>query len=115
MTHPLGWTARIPDEQSQDYNGNRLDPIQMNRLNAYGRAFWTGAAVLMAISTPTSAFGDWWIVRSSDEKCLVVDVEPTPGDEGVTKIGKENYQSAQEAEADLKRICGESDAGFAVK
>src|ERR687892_244418 len=83
--------------------------IQMSRLNAYGRAFWTGAAVLMAISAPTSVFGDWWIVRSADEKCLVVDVEPNPGDEGVTKIGKENYQSAEEAEADLKRICGESD------
>jgi hypothetical protein len=66
----------------------------------------------MAISAPTSVFGDWWIVRSADEKCLVVDVEPNPGDEGVTKIGKENYQSAEEAEADLKRICGESDAGF---
>jgi hypothetical protein len=66
----------------------------------------------MAASAPTSAFGDWWIVRSSDEKCLVVDVEPTPGDEGVTKIGKDSYQSAQEAEADLKRICGQSDAGF---
>ena len=39
------------------------------------------AATLVFIATliPTSAVADWWIVRSSDEKCLVVDTEPTPG------------------------------------
>jgi hypothetical protein len=66
-------------------------------MNRSGRAFWT-VAVLMTSFAPGSAFGDWWIVRSSDEKCLVVDVEPTPAT-GVTKIGKDKYGSAQEAEA----------------
>jgi hypothetical protein len=62
---------------------------------------------------PGSAFGAWWIVRSADEKCLVVDIEPTP-DKGVTRIGKDKYESAEEAEADVKRLCG-ADAGFGDK
>jgi hypothetical protein len=81
-------------------------------MNRSGRAFWT-VAVLMTSFAPGSAFGDWWIVRSSDEKCLVVDVEPTPAT-GVTKIGKDKYGSAQEAEADVKRLCG-VDGGFGGK
>ena len=84
----------------------------MNRLIKSVRAFRT-VAVLLAILAPGSAFGDWWIVRSSDEKCLVVDIEPTP-DKGVTKIGKDKYGSAKEAEADVKRLCG-VDGGFGGK
>jgi len=30
--------------------------------------------VLIALSTP--AIANWWIVRSSDGTCLVVDIEP---------------------------------------
>jgi hypothetical protein len=62
----------------------------------------------IACSTP--AFADWWIVRSSDETCLVVDIEPKPEDKGVTKIGKDAYRTAEEAEADVKRLCKESKA-----
>lgn len=32
------------------------------------------------------AFANWWIVRSSDGECLVVDIEPVGA--GVTKVGK---------------------------
>jgi hypothetical protein len=78
----------------------------MNRLS---RALWT-VAVLITSLAPGSAFGEWWIVRSSDETCLVVDIEPTPS-KGVTKIGKDKYGSAQEAEADVKRLCG-ADGSF---
>ena len=84
----------------------------MNRLIKPVRAFWT-VAVLMTSLASGSAFGDWWIVRSSDETCLVVDIEPTSA-KGVTKIGKDKYGSAQEAEADVKRLCG-GDGSFGGK
>ena len=54
---------------------------------------------------PDSALANWWIVRASDKKCLVVDIEPTGKDKSVTKIGKEAYLTREEAEADVKRLC----------
>lgn len=71
------------------------------------------AAVFSGVLLPRPGLADWWVVRSSDETCLVVDVEPTPGDKGVTKIGKNRYPTAAEAEADLKRLCRGSEGGFA--
>lgn len=59
--------------------------------------------VLLAFAHP--AFANWWIVRSADEKCLVVDIEPSSKD--VTKGGKEVYQTREEAEADVKGLCKE--------
>ena len=60
---------------------------------------------------PTPVVADWWIVRSSDEKCLVVDTEPTAG-RNATKIGKDRYSSVGEAEADLKHLCKGKGDGF---
>ena len=54
---------------------------------------------------PAPAFANWWIVRSADEKCLVVDIEP-PGKD-VTKVGKDVYQTREQAEADVKGLCKE--------
>jgi len=62
------------------------------------------AAVLM-FSATNPALASWWLVRSSDGKCLVVDIEPTDKDKNISKIGKDAYQLADEAEADAKRIC----------
>ena len=53
---------------------------------------------------------NWWIVRSSDGTCLVVDIEPTGKDQSVTKVGKDAYQTAEQAEADVKQLCKESKA-----
>jgi hypothetical protein len=65
----------------------------------------------LSASLRTPVVADWWIVRSSDEKCLVVDTEPTAG-RNATKIGKDRYSSVGEAEADMKHLCkGEGD-GF---
>jgi hypothetical protein len=52
------------------------------------------------IGTLVVAFADpvlanWWIVRASDETCLVVDMEPTGNDKTVTKLGKDVYQTAK--------------------
>ena len=59
------------------------------------------ALVLLSFAQP--AFANWWIVRSADEKCLVVDIEPSSKD--VTKVGKEVYQTREQAEADVKGLC----------
>jgi len=53
------------------------------------------------------AFAGWWIVRSADGVCLVVDIQPTGKDPTVTKVGKDSYQTEAEANADLKRLCEE--------
>jgi hypothetical protein len=63
------------------------------------------ALLATAISTPADA--SWWLVKSSDGACLVVDVEPTGRDQSVTKIGKASYSTEAEAMADLKRLCVE--------
>jgi hypothetical protein len=61
-------------------------------------------AAIIVLSSNNSALASW-CVRSSDGKCLVVDIEPTDKEKNVTKIGKDVYQSADEAEADAKRLC----------
>ena len=68
--------------------------------------FLLATLLLLAFADP--AFANWWIVRSADEKCLVVDIEPSSKD--VTKVGKEVYQTREQAEADVKALCKESNA-----
>jgi hypothetical protein len=63
------------------------------------------ASVILGFSAATPAFANWWIVRSSDETCLVVDIEPTGDEKGISKIGRDSYPTAEEAEADVKRLC----------
>jgi hypothetical protein len=65
------------------------------------------AVLLLAFAD--QALANWWIVRASDEKCLVVDLEPMGNDKTVTKVG-EVYQTPAQAEADVKRLCKESKA-----
>ena len=65
--------------------------------------------VIVASSFAGPAFADWWIVRSSDQVCLVVDIKPTG--KGVTKVGKNSYKTAEEAEADAKKLCKEPTLG----
>ena len=66
------------------------------------------AVLLVAVADP--ALANWWIVRASDGKCVVVDIEPTENDKTVTKVGKDVYQTPERAEADVKRLCKESKA-----
>jgi hypothetical protein len=65
-------------------------------------------AALIVFGFANAAFANWWIVRSADEKCLVVDIEPSGKD--VTKVGKDAYQTREQAEADVKGLCKESNA-----
>ena len=60
-------------------------------------------ALLLAL--PDLALANWWIVRASDKKCLVVDIEPTGKNENVTRIGRLVYPTREEAEAEVKRLC----------
>jgi len=57
------------------------------------------------------ALANWWVVRAADEKCLVVDIEPAGNDKNVTKVGKDVYQTQEQAEADVKGLCKEPTAG----
>ena len=65
-------------------------------------------AALVASTLASPAFADWWIVRSSDGTCLVVDIEPTGKDKSLTKIGKDSYETAEQAEVDVKLLCKET-------
>jgi len=62
-------------------------------------------AVLLVAASDT-AFANLWIVRASDGTRLVVDIEPFGKDKGITKIGKDVYQTP-EAEADVQLLCKE--------
>jgi hypothetical protein len=66
------------------------------------------AALLVVSADP--ALAEWWIVRASDDKCLVVDIEPARSDKTVTKVGKDVYQTPEQAEADVKQLCKGSKA-----
>ena len=68
--------------------------------------FLLATLILVAFADP--AFANWWIVRSGDEKCLVVDIEPSGKD--VTKVGKDSYLTREQAEADVKGLCKEPNA-----
>jgi hypothetical protein len=41
---------------------------------------------------------------------IIVDIDPTDKDNGITKIGKGSYQTAERAEEDVKRLCKELEA-----
>ena len=69
--------------------------------------FTYGCVLITAflVALPNPSLANWWIVRSSDKQCLVVDIEPTGKDKSVTKIGKEVYLTREEAEAEAKQLC----------
>jgi hypothetical protein len=74
-------------------------------LNRIFRLYWFVLLGTLLLALPDPALANWWIVRASDKKCLVVDMQPTGKDKSVTKIGKEVYPTREEAEADVKRLC----------
>ena len=76
--------------------------LRLNRTLHVCGLVWLGA-LLFALPNPARA--NWWVVRASDKKCLVVDIEPTGKDKSITKIGKGAYLTREEAEADVKRLC----------
>ena len=69
--------------------------------------------LMLAFADP--ALANWWIVRAADEKCLVVDMEPSGNDKNVTKVGKDVYQTREQAEADVKKFCKESNAMIGLR
>jgi hypothetical protein len=74
-------------------------------LNRIFRLYWFVLLGTLLLALPDPALANWWIVRASDKKCLVVDIQPTGKDKSVTKIGMEVYPTREEAEADVKRLC----------
>jgi hypothetical protein len=74
---------------------------ELRHLMAYRLLLIT--VLLLAFANP--AVANWWIVRAADGKCLVVDVEPSGND--VAKVGKDVYQTQQQAESKVKTLCKE--------
>ena len=74
-------------------------------MNRIFRLYWFVLLGILLLAVPDPALANWWIVRASDKKCLVVDIQPTGKEKSVTKIGKEVYPTREEAEADVKRLC----------
>ncbi len=74
-------------------------------MNRIFRLYWFVLLGTLLLAVPDPALANWWIVRASDKKCLVVDIRPTGKDKSVTKIGKEVYPTREEAEDDVKRLC----------
>ena len=74
-------------------------------MNRIFRLYWFVLLGTLLLALPDPALANWWIVRASDKKCLVVDIQPTGKEKSVTKIGKEVYPTREEAEADVKRLC----------
>ena len=73
-------------------------------MNRTFHVFWFVLMGTLLLALPDPALANWWIVRSSDKTCLVVDIEPGK-DKSVIKIGKEAYLTREEAEAEAKRLC----------
>ena len=78
-----------------------MDPLHASKML---RILIVGGAIA-TISFAGPALADWWIVQSSDKKCLIVDLEPT--DKSVTLIGKGAYKTKEQAEVDAKGLCKE--------
>ena len=83
-----------------------LSALELGRMS---RRVLLIAVLFTAIADP--ALANWWIVRASDGKCIVVDIEPTGKDKTITQVGKNSYQTPEQAEADVKRLCKESKSG----
>jgi hypothetical protein len=79
--------------------------MRLCQLTRSFHVYWFVLIGTFLFALPNPALANWWIVRSSDKKCLVVDIEPTGKDKSVTKLGKEVYLTREEAEADVKRLC----------
>jgi hypothetical protein len=43
-------------------------------------------------------------LETVDGTCLVVEVDPNDEDNGITKIDKDSYQTAEQAEEDVERL-----------
>ena len=67
-------------------------------------------AIFLLPTLADPALANWWIVRAADNICLVVDIEPLSNDKDITKVGKDVYQTREQAEADVKRLCKEANS-----
>jgi hypothetical protein len=60
---------------------------------------------VFSVALANLAFANCSLIR---RRVVVVDIEPTGT--GVTKVGKEVYQTQEQADADAKRLCNEPKA-----
>jgi hypothetical protein len=70
---------------------------------------------VLSLAFANQVFANWWIVRSSDEKCLVVDIEPMTNNKAVTKVGKDVCQTPEQAEADVELLCKDQRSNIVLR
>ena len=47
----------------------------------------------------------FWIVKGPEQNCTIVETEPAPTQTAIEKLGKSRYDTREEAEDDLDRVC----------
>jgi hypothetical protein len=63
-----------------------------------------GVALMVAATAPAWAAEEFYIVRSPDKKCVVVDKKPTTTTT-ITIVGDTVYKTRSEAETAVKKVC----------
>jgi hypothetical protein len=59
----------------------------------------------LALSAATPAFADYWIVRSPDRTCAIVDEQPDTADDSIQVVGQQLYVTREAAEEDMQVAC----------
>ena len=59
----------------------------------------------LAIGAVAPAFADYWIVRSPDRTCAIVDEQPDSADESIHVVGQQLYVTREAAEEDMQVAC----------
>jgi hypothetical protein len=59
----------------------------------------------LAFSVATPAFADYWIVRTADRKCEIVEEQPDIADQSVRVVGQQLYVTREAAEEDMQVAC----------
>jgi len=62
-------------------------------------------AAALILGSAGAAQHQFFIVQDKDKNCRIVESKPDVADKQVVQVGKEVYQTREEAEVDIKVIC----------
>ena len=63
------------------------------------------ALILGFAGAAVAAQNQFFIVQDKDKNCRIIESKPDVADKQVLQVGKEVYQTREEAEVDIKVIC----------
>ena len=67
------------------------------------------AILVLGFAGCALAANQFYIVQDKDKNCRVVEEKPVSDETMVVQIGKQAYQTREEAEADIKVVCVKPD------